>query len=127
MDKIHTNSIGKRGELAAINYLKKEGYLILEMNFCNKTGRRLGEIDIIAKEKDEIVFIEVKTRTHSSNEILPEENITRNKLYKINKTAVYYLNKNRLLNEKYRFDAISIIANPQDNSATLKHLKNIFL
>ncbi|NTW06664.1 MAG: YraN family protein, partial [Syntrophaceae bacterium] len=55
MSKIST---GKDGEQIAAAYLKKKGYRICETNFrCP-----LGEIDIIAREKDEIVFIEVKTR-----------------------------------------------------------------
>ena len=50
---------GKRGEAAAIRFLKKRGYSILDTNYhC-----RSGEIDIVAREKDSIVFVEVKTRT----------------------------------------------------------------
>lgn len=125
MFKISSN-IGKRGEEAAQNYLKRNGYNILDINFCNSSGRRLGEIDIIAKENEEIVFIEVKTRKKSFNQSLPEENITRDKLYKLNKTASFYLKQKGLLNKNYRFDAISIVADPEKKSASLKHLKNIF-
>lgn len=125
MFKISSN-IGKRGEESAKNYLIQNGYKILEQNFCNPSGRRLGEIDIIAKEMEEIVFIEVKTRQKTTHEILPEQNITRDKLYKLNKVAAYYLNKNKLQDINYRFDAISVIADPQNNSAKLRHLKNIF-
>lgn len=126
MENKNTSSIGKRGEEAAANYLKKSGYKILEINFFNPKGRRLGEIDIIAKEKDELVFIEVKTRRRSINEILPEENITREKLYKINKAATFYLNKNKLFNQKYRFDAVTLVADEENRTAKLKHIKNIF-
>ncbi|KKP97340.1 MAG: hypothetical protein US25_C0048G0005 [Candidatus Moranbacteria bacterium GW2011_GWE1_36_7] len=132
MFKLNTNkinlSIGARGEKAAVTYLKKLNYTILETNFCNKTGRRLGEIDIVAKEGEEIVFIEVKTRTISSGgSFLPEENINRSKLYKLNKAAVFYLSKKQLLDATYRFDAVTLIADLKENSATLRHIKNIFI
>lgn len=121
-------SLGTRGENAALAYLQKEGYDILETNFCNPSGRRLGEIDIIAKDKQELVFIEVKTRRSSSfNTFLPEENINANKLYKLNKIASFYLKKHNPQGSEFRFDAISILASPENNSAKLRHIKNIFL
>lgn len=126
--KIPNLSIGARGEKAAVNYLKGLKYTILETNYCNKTGRRLGEIDIIAREDEELVFVEVKTRELSiecSN--LPEENITRSKLYKLNKIASYYISSKKLYSTNYRFDAISILSDSQNCSAQLRHLKNIFI
>jgi putative endonuclease len=132
MFKLNSNvphiSVGVRGEKAAINYLKALNYIILETNFCNKTGRRIGEIDIIAKEKDEIVFIEVKTRKQSPwNDQIPEENINHAKLYKLNKIASYYIASRKLYSTNYRLDAISIIANLKTNKAQLRHIKNIFI
>ncbi|KKQ53318.1 MAG: hypothetical protein US70_C0004G0035 [Parcubacteria group bacterium GW2011_GWD2_38_11] len=132
MFKLNTNkinlSIGARGEKAAVNYLTKLGYSILETNFCNKTGRRLGEIDIIAKDQDEIVFVEVKTRIESiKGSTLPEENINRAKLYKLNKAAAFYISGRQLFNVSYRFDAITLVADLETNLATIRHLKNIFI
>ena len=121
-------STGERGEKAALNYLKKQGYKILETNFFNPRGRRLGEIDIIAKDKEEVVFVEIKTRTDSyKNAPAPEESITRKKLHKLNKTASFYITKNRLFDVPYRFDAITLLADTENNCAKLKHLKNVFL
>ena len=120
--------IGARGEKAAVNYLKKCGYRILETNFFNPSGRRLGEIDIIAKIGEEFIFIEVKTRTNCHEKTpLPEENITVAKLHKLNKIASFYMAKNHLLDAPYRFDAISILADTENNCAKLKHLKNVFI
>ena len=51
--------LGKKGEELALRFLKKRGYRIIEKNYVCK----MGEMDIIAKEKDTLVFIEVKTRT----------------------------------------------------------------
>ena len=121
-------SLGSRGEDAAVKYLQGNGYKILETNFCNTSGLRLGEIDIIAQEGEEIVFIEVKTRRIASiYSQIPEENINHRKLYKLSKISSFYLKKHGLINSPYRFDAISIMANPQEKSAKLRHLKNIFL
>ena len=121
-------STGARGEKAALNYLKKQGYKILETNYFNPTGRRLGELDIIAKDKEEIVFVEIKTRLDCyKNAPLPEESITSKKLYKLNKIASFYIAKNHLFDTPYRFDAITILAENENNRAKLKHLKNVFL
>ena len=121
-------SIGSRGEKAAQKYIRKCGYKILAANFTNTSGRRLGEIDIIAKDGEEIVFIEVKTRNIlSPGSCLREENITHSKLYKLNKIASYYISYNKLHSANYRFDAITLNANLQSNTADLKHIKNIFI
>lgn len=121
-------STGARGEKAAIKYLQKNGYKILDSNFFNTSGRRLGEIDIVAKEDEELVFIEVKTRTLSGfGNPLPEESITRAKLYKLNKAASFYISKNGFFNVPYRFDAITLVAEKGQDKAVLKHIKNIFL
>lgn len=121
-------SIGQRGEKAAALYLKKQGYKIIETNYKNSSGRCVGEIDIIAKDGEEYVFVEVKTRNKPSSYLnLPEENISNSKLYKLSKIASVYISTNNLFNANYRFDAISIISDAQNNTAQLKHLKNIFI
>jgi len=121
-------SLGVRGEKAAIKYLKKMGYKILASNFFNASGRRLGEIDIVAKDGNELVFVEVKTRgVFSKDGPPPEESITPTKLYKLNKAASFYISKNKLFDSPYRFDAITLLADTESSYAKLRHLKNIFL
>ncbi|NTW27633.1 MAG: YraN family protein [Candidatus Moranbacteria bacterium] len=128
LPKTKNLSIGLRGEKAAVTYLKSLNYAILETNFCNNKGRRIGEVDIIAKDGEEIVFIEVKTKENNNiNASLPEENITRSKLYKLNKIASFYISSKKLYSSPYRFDAISIVSDSQANTAKLRHLKNIFI
>lgn len=78
--------IGKFGEEEATKYLKEKGYKILDRNFSCKRG----EIDIIALEKNEIVFIEIKSRENIKYG-LPSEAVDRRKLEHIYKTAEYYL------------------------------------
>lgn len=123
------NSTGKIGEEVAVNYLKANDYKIMATNFKNNSGRRLGEIDIIAKDKNgELVFVEVKTREYQKyKNTLPEENITRAKLRKLSKIASAYLYQNNLKEANYRFDAISVWLDIETRLAKIKHIKSMFL
>lgn len=121
---------GQTGERVAVNFLKERGYEILAVNFKNNSGRRLGEIDIIAREKitDQIVFVEVKTRDFQKYQnTLPEENITYPKLRKLEKIAQFYLRISHLSAADYRFDAISVLLDKESQKAQIRHLKNIYL
>lgn len=110
-------STGKKGEALACEYLIKKGYKILE---TNKRFSRFCEIDIIAKDKDTLVFCEVKTRkTNVCGS--PLEAITKSKYQNIKKGIFFYLQENPSY-KKFRIDAISIILNPKTE---INHLKNI--
>lgn len=94
---------GKIGEEIAVIYLRQNGYQIIERNFeC-----RQGEIDIIAKDKNEIVFIEVKTRS-SVLYGLPKDAVDRKKKKHIYRTVEYYVYLNRLENDRIRIDVIEV-------------------
>ena len=124
----NTKKLGQLGEEAAVKYLKTNGYKILDRNFQNNLGRRLGEIDIIALDlgADEIVFVEVKTREYEKyRETLPEENITYSKLHKLNKIASAYLRLKKLEDRPYRFDAISVWLDCAHEKAEIKHIPNL--
>lgn len=117
---------GDIGEKLSAKYLKNKGYEILGFNYQNNLGRRLGEIDIIAKEKEEIVFVEVKTREMKKyGATLPEENITRAKLHKLDKIAWMYLKSRNLNNSPYRFDAVSVWLNLDAKTAKIKHISHL--
>lgn len=107
---MQTNIYGKRSEIIASNYLKKKGYKILETNYKND----IGEIDVIAKDKDYIVFVEVKART-SQKFGHPFEAIDEEKQRKIHAVASLYMVKNHKYGSLCRFDAISILGleNPE--------------
>jgi putative endonuclease len=125
-----TSSTGKLGEDIATDYLKNKGYVILDRNWKNNVGRRLGEIDIVAKdpENSELVFVEVKTRdSWSYGDTLPEENITHSKLRKLAKIASAYLYSKNLTEATYRFDAVSVWLNEDNQAAEIKHLPSIYL
>lgn len=96
--------LGKRGEEAAAGLLKDNGYKILIRNYRTK----LGEIDIIAFDKDTVCFIEVKTRK-SDRFGLPSESISGSKQRQISKTALAFLKEKNLLDKKARFDIVSVL------------------
>jgi len=97
------HNIGQKGEVLAKRFLQKQGYKIITTNYGNK----LGEIDIIALEKDTIVFIEVKTRSNNYFG-LAKEAIDKHKKQKIAKVALYYLRRHCKEDIKARFDVIAI-------------------
>ena len=95
--------LGRLGETQAEKYLKKVGYKILEKNY--KTN--IGEIDIIAKEKEVIVFVEVKTRS-SNNYGNPSQAVDKKKQKKYQKVAQEYLVKSGQMDKNCRFDVVEI-------------------
>ncbi|MCM8766734.1 MAG: YraN family protein [Candidatus Omnitrophica bacterium] len=99
---------GKFGEEKGIEFLKRNGYKIIERNYKTK----IGEIDIIAKKEKQIIFIEVKTRS-SDNYGFPEEAVNQRKLKKIEKVAYLYL-KSKKTNLPIRFEVLSIIKDKEN-------------
>jgi putative endonuclease len=94
---------GILGEQLARNFLKKKGYRILETNYrC-----RQGEIDIIARQKDCLVFVEVRTRT-SLEYGAPEESISSNKIKHLERAIYHYLQCHRNLPENWRADLVAV-------------------
>ena len=112
-------SLGKNGENIAVKHLEKQGYKILE---TNKRFSRFCEIDIIALDKDTLVFCEVKTRKTGICGS-PLEAITKTKYENIKKGLYYYRQENPQY-KKARIDAISIVLKPEFK---IEHLKNIYL
>lgn len=112
--------IGRLGEDIAVNYLKNKGYNILERNFT----ARHGEIDIIAEDKDEIVFIEVKSRT-SLLYGTPIEAVDHLKKKHLKSVINYYLYKHKLENNYIRIDIIEVYF--KDGYFKLNHIKKIIL
>ena len=92
---------GEQGEALAVRCLKKAGYKIIETNYRT----RLGEIDIIARDKDTIVFVEVKSRrsVHFGN---PKQAVTLQKQKKISMVALCYLKTTGQSTAKARFDVV---------------------
>jgi putative endonuclease len=99
--------LGKKGEEVALRFLKKKGYRIIEKNYVCK----MGEMDIIAREKDILAFIEVKTRT-SMRFGPPQLAVNPSKQRQLSKVALNYLNEKRLDDVKARFDVVAILLGP---------------
>jgi putative endonuclease len=95
--------LGAKGEGIAVRFLKDRGYKIVERNY----RIRLGEIDIIAEQGGDLVFIEVKTRTGLSYGT-PFESVTMQKQKQLSKVALEYLSKQDDHNRAARFDVIGI-------------------
>jgi len=100
---VNNLTFGKKGEEKASEFLQKLVYKILERNFRTK----FGEIDIVAKHKGAIVFVEVKTRS-SDDFGLPEESIRKKKLSHLKRCATCYILKNRV-DLPCRFEVLSIL------------------
>jgi len=98
--------LGRLGELAAEKYLKKKGYRILERNF----NGRFGELDIIARKGETLVFVEVKTRS-GSGYAAAKEAVDSRKAARIIKAACEYMQRKGLPEDtRVRFDVIGITA-----------------
>lgn len=103
------------------SYLNEKGYHVIERNYRKKTG----EIDLIvlSPNKDEIVFVEVKTRKTGTFGH-PEEAVDHRKLKKIEKTALIWLNENRKIKLHWRIDILSLEI---QDSMKITHLQNVTL
>ncbi|MCK5784235.1 MAG: YraN family protein [Desulfobacterales bacterium] len=110
---------GKESEKLAAIHLKKQGYKIVEKNYKNE----LGEIDIIAKDKNTLVFVEVKARK-SSRYGNAKWGVTPSKQKKISMVALLYLKSQKQDNIKARFDVVSI--NTKYGKPEVEIVKNAF-
>ncbi len=113
-------NLGKKGEKIAQEYLKEKGYQILERNWLH--GHR--EIDIIAREADEIVIVEVKSRGGYRYEE-PWEAVSKSKIKNLVIAANAWLIQ-RSMEYETRFDVISIVF-LKDGSYELTHFKGAFI
>jgi len=110
---------GILGEKLAKDFLKKRGYHILETNYrCPE-----GEIDIVAKHKDSLVFIEVRTK-RSLEFGSPEESITRAKKERMKATAAYYWQTHDNLPPFWRIDVVVVELNQKGQPSRIELIEN---
>jgi putative endonuclease len=117
---VDKKKIGAFGEDIAADFLIRRGYKIIDRHFQT----RMGEIDIIAKNNSQIIFVEVKTRT-GRNFGLPEEAINREKKIKLIETARWYLAISGIEIENYRIDSIAVEVDKTNKKVRIRHFKNI--
>lgn len=114
-----TQIIGNKGEEFVAEYLKQKGYIISARNYrC-----RFGEIDVIAENNDEILFVEVKTRSEKAK-VRPYEYVNAAKQRKILITAGIYMQSNGF-GLKPRFDVAEVFS-ADDGSLRLNYFDNAF-
>jgi len=121
-------NLGSKGEILAANYLVANGYKIIEKNYYNQKGYRLGEIDLVAEDPEkQLVFVEVKTRSTRGRDVVPEENVTSVKLKKIFRIAQFYLKEKKLIGREWRVDFVGVVFNMKTKKASVRHIKYLHL
>ena len=112
------NETGKEGEQMAVDYLAAKGFDILERNWRFKKN----EVDIIARDGNEIVFVEVKTR-HENFLVEPELTVSKKQQRSIINSANQYIIE-RNIDLEARFDIVSIVLSSQGEK--ILHIDNAF-
>jgi putative endonuclease len=116
-----TKLLGDRGERAAARYLRRQGFEIL----ARQQAGRLGEIDLIARDGDTIVFVEVKTRT-SGAAGNPVEAVTPAKQRQMTRIALAWLKQRGLLECRARFDVVALLWAEGARQPEIKHYRHAF-
>jgi len=119
MSPVNRRTEGTAGEDLAARYLEQHGFKIIERNYRFERG----EIDLIAEEGDELVFVEVKAR-RSTLFGTPEDAVTEEKQEQVRSVADGYLFEHDIDNRPCRFDVIAIEF--KNNNADIRHIKNAF-
>ncbi len=117
----HKMDVGKEGEEIAVTFLKSKGYEILERNYHYGHG----EIDIVAKDKECLVFIEVKSRINLELGE-PEYAVNQRKIKQIKKMAELYLFDKEIEEADCRFDVVAVLLNDRKNPK-ITHYENAFI
>ncbi|MEX1376383.1 MAG: YraN family protein [Eubacteriales bacterium] len=115
---MNKKNLGDKGESAACRYLENKGYKIVQQNYRT----RYGEVDIIAMDKETLVFAEVKLRTGSQFG-RGLEAITKHKIDKIHGAAMDYIQKNYEMEPDCRFDVVEI---SKGTRMEILHIENAF-
>jgi putative endonuclease len=110
--------LGQRGERAAARYLRRCGMRILVRGYRTKWG----EIDLIAREGNTLVFIEVKSRRRG----VPAEAVGAEKQRRITLSALHFLHRYKLLDERSRFDIVAIVWPDDRRRPEIEHIRNAF-
>lgn len=122
---LQKKELGAKGEELAVRYLKRRGYRIIERNY----RIRLGEIDIIAEQGADLVFIEVKTRSDTFFGS-PFESVTLPKQRQLSKVALEYIGKSGFHERPARFDVVGVQLNQghfkQFQDAKIELVQNAF-
>lgn len=104
----HNQIVGQAGEAAAVKYISKLGYKVLEQNWSSK---QWGEVDIVTIKDNTLIFVEVKSRLNGQYGN-PEEAVTPHKIHALKRTAQYYATQHPDLPKSLRIDVVAVILDP---------------
>jgi putative endonuclease len=117
---VERKELGALGEKMAKDHLKKKGYKLVETNYrCHS-----GEIDIVARQKDYLVFVEVRTRS-TLQYGSPEESLSPAKQKHMIKSAYHYLQNHQKLPENWRIDLVAVELDASDKINRIEIIENI--
>ena len=114
--------LGQLGERHAARYLRARGLRVLEANFRTK----LGELDLIARDRDTLVFVEVRTRT-SERTMTPLASVNAEKQTRIARMGRQYRRRRRLPDCPIRYDVVEVIATPGGTVRAVRHIEGAFI
>jgi putative endonuclease len=117
-----TRALGERGEALAADFIRRAGLEIVARNWCS----RLGEIDLVAREAGETVFIEVKTRV-GGPDAAPDAAVTAAKLERLGRLAEAYLAAEGRPDAPWRVDVVAIVLDGRGAVRNIDHLRGAFL
>ena len=117
-----TQELGFLAENIVARYLEDGGYEILDKNY----RKPWGEIDIIARKDDVVVFVEVKANSRATEGLDPEVRVDWKKTAKIKRVAAFYLEDTfGDMEREWQIDVISVTFDTENEKARIKHFKNI--
>ncbi len=117
--RVPDDPLGPRGENLAGQFLRKKGYRIIMRNFRTE----MGEVDIIARDGNVLVFVEVKTR--ADDDPMPEQQVDAIKQHQLTKMARLYLTRYGTPQPPARFDVVAVVW-PVGREPSIRHTENAF-
>ena len=118
VSRLWSRLLGDRGERAAARYLRRRGLRIVTRSYHTPWG----EIDLVAREGDVLIFVEVKTRRRGT----PAEAVTPEKQRRLTLAALHFLRRHNLLEQRSRFDVVAIVWADDGRPPQIEHIRDAF-
>ena len=113
---------GRRGEDVAHDFVRSVGMTVLTRNWRGKRG----ELDLVCKDGDTLVFVEVKTRDRAGM-AAPHDALTPEKQRRLVRAAEEYLSRNKAWDQPCRFDLVAVTMGGDGQGAQVEHIENAFI